>query len=52
MFFAYFDGDDIGSTLELLLLDDHIQEAQNYSRSVILAFEEIVNHVIAGSIGE
>ena len=41
MFFAYFDGDDIGSTLELLLLDDHIQEARDYSNSIIQAFEVI-----------
>ena len=39
MFFAYFDGDDIGPALELLLLDEHLQEAKEYSRSIITAFE-------------
>jgi CRISPR/Cas system-associated protein Cas10 (large subunit of type III CRISPR-Cas system) len=32
--FAYFDGDDIGPRLELLLLDNKIEEARQYSLSI------------------
>jgi hypothetical protein len=32
--YAYFDGDNIGSKLELLLLDDNADGAANYSASI------------------
>ncbi|MER6593250.1 hypothetical protein ABT214_15640 [Micromonospora purpureochromogenes] len=38
--FAYFDGDNIGSRLELLLLDDNVAEAEIYSASVTAALEK------------
>jgi CRISPR/Cas system-associated protein Cas10 (large subunit of type III CRISPR-Cas system) len=41
MIFAYFDGDDIGPALELLLLDDLIEEARKYSGSISNAFEAV-----------
>lgn len=32
--YAYFDGDDVGSRLELLLLDNKSEDAASYSRDV------------------
>jgi GTP cyclohydrolase III len=32
--YAYFDGDDIGAKLELLLLDDKEEDARSYSQSI------------------
>jgi CRISPR/Cas system-associated protein Cas10 (large subunit of type III CRISPR-Cas system) len=37
--FAYLDGDDVGTALELMLLDGHVEEARSYSLSVSQAFE-------------
>jgi hypothetical protein len=37
MIFVHFDGDDIGSALELLLLDDCVEGAREYSASVTQA---------------
>jgi GTP cyclohydrolase III len=39
--FIYFDGDDIGNHLELLLLDGQLDEAANFSRQVSTAMCEI-----------
>ena len=38
--FAYFDGDNIGSRLELLLIDDQVEDARSYSASVNRALSE------------
>jgi CRISPR/Cas system-associated protein Cas10 (large subunit of type III CRISPR-Cas system) len=39
MIFIHLDGDDIGSVLELLLLDDGVERARAYSASVTRALE-------------
>ena len=39
MIFAYLDGDDVGTALELMLLDGHTEEARSYSLSVSRALE-------------
>lgn len=41
MLYAFFDGDDVGSTIEILLTDDKIDEAVNLSRSINTAICEI-----------
>lgn len=41
--YAYFDGDDVGSRLELLLLDDKSEEAASYSRDVSRALVLVHN---------
>lgn len=38
---AYFDGDDIGPFLELLLLDNRLEDARSYSRMVSLAVSNL-----------
>jgi CRISPR/Cas system-associated protein Cas10 (large subunit of type III CRISPR-Cas system) len=48
MIFVYFDGDDIGPALELLLLDDLIEEAREYSRSINIAFRAVLNTLTDG----
>lgn len=37
MIYAYFDGDDVGSSLELMLLDDDEISARNYSNRINVA---------------
>lgn len=39
--FIYLDGDDIGSKLELLLLDEKLDEATRFSESVTEAMTEL-----------
>ena len=39
--FAYFDGDNIGNHLELLLMDNRIDDASEYSESVERALSHI-----------
>ena len=41
MIFVHFDGDDVGSCLELLLLDEDIELARKYSASITRALELI-----------
>ena len=43
MIFIHLDGDDIGSVLELLLLDDGVERARAYSTSVTRALELVRN---------
>jgi hypothetical protein len=38
---AYFDGDDIGPFLELLLLDNRLEDARSYSSMVSLAVSNL-----------
>jgi uncharacterized protein with ACT and thioredoxin-like domain len=38
---GYFDGDDIGSALELMLLDDKLDRACKYSETVARALQQI-----------
>ena len=39
--YIYFDGDDIGNHLELLLLDGKLKEAKLFSESIHRSFEKI-----------
>lgn len=39
--FIYFDGDDIGNHLELLLLDGKLEMANKFSQKVITAMSEL-----------
>jgi len=39
MIFVHFDGDDVGSSLELLLLDEDVELARKYSDSITRALE-------------
>lgn len=41
MLYAFFDGDNIGDTLEILLTENKVQEARHFSRNVKDAFVEI-----------
>lgn len=41
MEFAYFDGDDIGAPLELLLLENKVSEASEYSRTISEAMRRL-----------
>ena len=41
MAYAFFDGDDIGPTVEILLLEGRIIEAQAFSNSIKEALQEI-----------
>jgi len=43
MEFAYFDGDDIGGPLELLLLEDKVSDASNYSKLVSVAMGQLIS---------
>ncbi|NOU48911.1 MAG: mCpol domain-containing protein [Bacteroidales bacterium] len=39
--FAFFDGDNVGNTLEILLLDNNVRQAQNLSENINRAIIEI-----------
>ena len=41
MIVAHFDGDDIGPVLELILLDNKLDRAREYSRSVARALQHV-----------
>lgn len=41
MIYAFFDGDNIGDTLEILLMENKVAEAQNFSNNIKVAFTEI-----------
>ena len=41
MIVAHFDGDDIGPVLELMLLDNKLDDAHDYSQSVAQALEHV-----------
>jgi uncharacterized protein with ACT and thioredoxin-like domain len=41
MIVAHFDGDDIGPALELMLLDNELDCARDYSRSVAKALQHV-----------
>jgi uncharacterized protein with ACT and thioredoxin-like domain len=41
MIVGYFDGDDIGSALELMLLDNQLHRACEYSKNVARALQQI-----------
>lgn len=43
MVVGYFDGDDIGSALELMLLDNQLDRASQYSETVVLALHQIAD---------
>ncbi|WP_190865169.1 mCpol domain-containing protein [Actinomadura sp. RB99] len=41
MIYAHFDGDDVGSKLELMLLDDDEESARDYSNSINIAIARV-----------
>jgi hypothetical protein len=41
LIYAHFDGDDVGSQLKLHLLDNEIEEAREYSRSIVAALGQV-----------
>jgi len=41
MVYAFFDGDNIGDTLEILLTEDKVAEAKSFSNSIRDAFGDI-----------
>ena len=41
MGYAFFDGDNIGDTLEILLVEEKVAEAQRFSRNIKIAISEI-----------
>lgn len=45
MIITHFDGDDIGTKLELMLLDNKESEAREYSRSVSAALNQLQEFV-------
>ncbi|GAA3892483.1 mCpol domain-containing protein [Streptomyces sedi] len=47
MEFAYFDGDDIGGPLELLLLEERVSDACNYSKLVSAAMGKLISDLSA-----
>lgn len=44
--FAFFDGDDIGPKLEILLIENKLQEASLFSESINIAMKEIESFLI------
>jgi hypothetical protein len=50
VFYAYFDGDDIGPKLELMLLDEKLEEARVYSKRVTSALQS--TRCLLESLGE
>lgn len=47
MRYAFFDGDNIGPTLEILLIENKIIEAQQFSNNIKLALKEIEDFVLS-----
>lgn len=44
-FFLYFDGDDVGAQIELLLLDEKVDDAAELSRRVVIAVGNIAERL-------
>jgi hypothetical protein len=45
MYYAFFDGDSIGDKLEILLTENRINEARNFSESIKIVFAELEKYL-------